>query len=150
MYSVIETQKGKPCLLFNGYRYLKDRTRNNNVYWRCENRSNCSGRATQEDNSAPILTAPHSHEPDEKRNACEEFRTKLKRRIRDEPLSVRKLFRSKLISAQTTNPSGVSILPQFLEIKNSLYDTKNETYPRLPKLIDDVKIEGMLYLGSFL
>ncbi|CAF4439330.1 unnamed protein product [Didymodactylos carnosus] len=103
MYSVIETQKGKPCLLFNGYRYLKDRTRNNNVYWRCENRSNCSGRATQEDNSAPISTAPHSHEPDEKRNACEEFRTKLKRRIRDEPLSVRKLFRSELISAQTTN-----------------------------------------------
>ncbi|CAF1545359.1 unnamed protein product [Didymodactylos carnosus] len=31
MYSVIETQKGKPCLLFNGYRYLKDRTRNNRI-----------------------------------------------------------------------------------------------------------------------
>ncbi|CAF1540932.1 unnamed protein product, partial [Didymodactylos carnosus] len=43
-----------------------------------------------------------------------------------------------------TNPSGISILPQFLEIKNSLYHTKNENYPYLPKLIDNMKIEDLM------
>ncbi|CAF0744999.1 unnamed protein product [Didymodactylos carnosus] len=38
---------------------------------------------------------PHNPEPDEKCNACKEFRTKLKRRIRYEPLSVRMVFGKK-------------------------------------------------------
>ena len=44
MYTITETQKGKKCLIFDGYRNLRDRIRNSNTYWRCENRGQCSGR----------------------------------------------------------------------------------------------------------
>ena len=64
MYTIIETQKGKPCLIFNNYRYLCDRIRNTNAYWRCESRSECAGRLTQKAGQIPVLTAPHNHEPD--------------------------------------------------------------------------------------
>ncbi|CAF1244055.1 unnamed protein product, partial [Didymodactylos carnosus] len=53
----------------------------------------------------------------------------------------RKLFRSELVKIQTTSPDNVSALPQFNTIKNSLYRTRNEKYPPLPKSIDDVKLE---------
>ncbi|CAF1112639.1 unnamed protein product [Didymodactylos carnosus] len=52
-----------------------------------------------------------------------------------------KLFRSELVKIQTTSPDNVSALPQFNTIKNSLYRTRNEKYPPLPKSIDDVKLE---------
>ncbi|CAF1615382.1 unnamed protein product, partial [Didymodactylos carnosus] len=123
------------------YRYLKDRVRNENTYWHCENRSTCNDRAVQRGSEPPVVSTLHNHELNRERNEREEFRTSLKRRIREEPVSVRKLFRSELVKIQTTSPDNVSTLPQFDTIKNSLYRTRNEKYPPLPKSIDDVKLE---------
>ena len=47
MYTIIETTKGKPCLIYNNYRYLRDHIRNTSTYWCCENRGECPGRLTQ-------------------------------------------------------------------------------------------------------
>ncbi|CAF4548409.1 unnamed protein product [Didymodactylos carnosus] len=116
--------------------------RNENTYWLCENRSTCNGRAVQRRSEAPVVSTPHNHELNVEPNEREEFRTNLKRRIREEPVSVRKLFRSELVKIQTTSPDNVSTLPQFDTIKNSLYRIRNEKYPPLPKSIEDVKLEG--------
>ena len=145
MYSIIDTTKGKKCLLFHEFRYLCDRISNENTYWRCELRLTCPGHASQKDDGEPTVTSPHNHEPNEQRNEAERFKTTLKRRIREDPTPIRKIFRTALISEHTPNPENVCALAQFFEIKNSLYRTKNQNYSALPKSITDVTIEGKIY-----
>ena len=65
MYTITEIQEGKKCLIFDGYRYLRDRIRNSNTYWRCENRGQCSGRLIQKGDQIPVVPAKHNHEPNE-------------------------------------------------------------------------------------
>ena len=139
------TLQKEKCLLFREFRHLCDRIRNENTYWRCELRSTCPGRASQKRDGEPTVTSPHNHEPNEQRSEAERFKTTLKRRIREDPTPIRKIFRTELISEYTTNPQNVCALPQFFEIKNSLYRTKNQTYPAFPKSINDVTIEGKIY-----
>lgn len=64
-YSVVETKRHKPCLLFRGYRYVQDKIQNRTIYWRCEDRTHCNGRAHQlvANGSLPILTIKHNHQP---------------------------------------------------------------------------------------
>jgi hypothetical protein len=64
-YSVIETKRHKPCLIFRGYRYVQDKIQNRTIYWRCEDRAHCNGRAHQlvGNGSLPILTIKHNHQP---------------------------------------------------------------------------------------
>lgn len=60
-----ETKRHKPCLIYQGYRYVQDKIQNRTVYWRCEDRTNCNGRSHQSltDGSHPILTIQHNHPP---------------------------------------------------------------------------------------
>ena len=64
-YAVVETKRHKPCLIFRGYRYVQDKIQNRTIYWRCEDRTRCSGRAHQlvSNGSMPILTIKHNHRP---------------------------------------------------------------------------------------
>ncbi|CAM4888033.1 unnamed protein product [Rotaria socialis] len=64
-YSVVETKRHKPCLIFLGYRYVQDKIQNQTIYWRCEDRTHCNGRAHQlvGNGSQPILTIKHNHQP---------------------------------------------------------------------------------------
>ena len=52
-------------MIFDGYRYLRDRIRNSNTYWRCEIRGQCSGRLIQKGDQIPVVIAKHNHEPNE-------------------------------------------------------------------------------------
>ena len=98
MFTVVETKRGKPCLIFNNYCYLRNRIRNRNIYWRCEKCGECPGRLTQKAGKEPVLTAAHNHDPDENKKKKKMFMTNLKRRIREDPIPVRKLFRGELIN----------------------------------------------------
>ena len=64
-YSFVETKRHRPCLIFRGYRYVQDKIQNQTIYWRCEDRTNCHGRAHQPigNGSLPILTIKHNHPP---------------------------------------------------------------------------------------
>lgn len=64
-YLFSETKRHKPCLIYHGYRYVQDKTLNRTVYWRCEDRTHCNGRAHQSlnDGSYPIITIKHNHPP---------------------------------------------------------------------------------------
>jgi hypothetical protein len=65
VYAVAETKRHKPCLIFRGYRYVQDKLQNRTIYWRCEDRARCNGRAHQlvSNGSMPILTIKHNHRP---------------------------------------------------------------------------------------
>lgn len=62
-YAVVETKRHKPCLIFRGYRYVQDKIQNRTIYWRCEDRAHCNGRAHQlvSNGSLPVLTIKHNH-----------------------------------------------------------------------------------------
>ena len=63
-FSVVETKRHKPCLIFRGYRYVQDKIQSRTIYWRCEDRAHCNGRAHQlvGNGSLPILTIKHNHQ----------------------------------------------------------------------------------------
>jgi hypothetical protein len=62
-YSLAETKRHKPCLIYRGHRYVQDKIQNRTIYWRCEDRSHCNGRAHQlvGNGSLPVLTIKHNH-----------------------------------------------------------------------------------------
>ncbi|CAF4360800.1 unnamed protein product, partial [Rotaria sp. Silwood2] len=64
-YSLAETKRHKPCLIYRGHRYVQDKVQNRTIYWRCEDRAHCNGRAHQliGNGSLPILTIKHNHPP---------------------------------------------------------------------------------------
>ena len=64
-YSLAETKRHKPCLIYCGHRYVQDKIQNRTIYWRCEDRSHCNGRAHQlvGNGSLPVLTIRHNHSP---------------------------------------------------------------------------------------
>ena len=64
-YAFVETKRHKPCLIFDGYRYVQDKIQNRTIYWRCEDRARCNGRAHQlvGNGSMPVLTIKHNHRP---------------------------------------------------------------------------------------
>ena len=54
----------------------------------------------------------------------------------------------KIVNRYIVEPDSVRILPQFNQIRNSLYRVKNLNYLRLPKSIEDVCIEGKKLIKS--
>jgi hypothetical protein len=144
MYLIVDTTKGKKCLLFDEYRYIRDRIRNTTTYWRCEKLTGCPGRAIQRGDEPPVISSPHNHDPNKELNGIIKFKSDLKFRIREEQVPLKQLYRSELIKRYSYNPDNVCNLPQFHQIKTSLYRIKNENYPPLPKSINEVSIEGML------
>ena len=146
MYSTTETTKGKKSLLFDGYCYQCDRIRGTNTYWRCEDyQQHWPGRARQKEENPPVLTSAHNHDPNKQVHDIAQFKIDLKHRVREEQTSLKQIYRSELIKRYSVNPDAVCALPQFYQLKNALYRTKNEHYPPLPKALNDVCIEGTFY-----
>ena len=101
MYSITETQKRKKCLIFDGYRYLRDRIRNSNIYWRCENLGQCSERFIQEDDQIPVVTAKHNYQQNEQTIKQKLFIAHLKEQIHENAIPIRKIFRGKIVNRYT-------------------------------------------------
>ena len=150
MYTIRETQKGKKCLIFDGYRYLRDRIRNSNTCWRCETRGQCSGRLIHKGDQIPIVAAKHNHESNEQAIRQKLFIAHLKEQLCENSMPIRKIFRGEIVNRYIVEPDSVRVLPQFNQIKNSLCRVKNLNYPLLPKFIEDVCIEGKKVIISLL
>ncbi|CAF1326860.1 unnamed protein product [Didymodactylos carnosus] len=140
-FSIVDSKRKKAVLILNDYRYTQDRIRNNNTYWKCEDRS-CTGRASQKCPDDPKKTQQHSHSPNQDQCNVEEFTTNVKKRIREESEPVRKIFRQELVKLRTKNPDQVQSVPMFEQIKTSLYSARNESFPPPPETLADVKVDG--------
>ena len=64
MFSITETTKGRKCLLFDEYRYHRERIRNTTTYWRCQRIGFCHGHVIQRGDDLPIIASPHNHYPE--------------------------------------------------------------------------------------
>ena len=63
---LIATNKGGKKIIHEGYVYVVDKQRKTKVYWRCEKRGQCTGRATSDGDTISVTKA-HSHPPDTNR-----------------------------------------------------------------------------------
>ena len=142
-------KKEKKCLIFDGYQYRLNRMRNSNTYWRCEKRGQCSGRLIQKGDQIPVVTAKLNYEPNVQMIKQKLFIAHLKDQIRENAMLIRKIFRDEIVNRYTVDPDSVRVLPQFNQIKNSLYPVKNLNYPPSPKFIEDVYIEGIKLIKSY-
>ena len=148
MYTITKTQNGKKYLIFDGYRYLRDRIRNSNTYWRCEHQGQCSGRLIQKGDQILVVIAKHNHEPNEQTIRQRLFIAHLKEQICDNAMPITKIFRGKIVNRYIVELYNVRVLPQFNQIKSSLCRVENLNYPSLPKSIEDVCIEGNKLIKS--
>ena len=141
--SIVESKSNKLMLLLDTFRYTQDKVLSTTIYWKCENRS-CSAPAIQYGSNPPSMKKPHNHDDDEMKGKVEEFKTNLKRRIEDSPQPVKRIYREQQrISLYTMSPQISPFTLICHEIKNSLYKTRNTSYPFAPCTIDDVNIEGI-------
>ncbi|CAF4579652.1 unnamed protein product [Rotaria sp. Silwood1] len=79
------------------------------------------------------MKKPCNHEGDEIKCKVEEFRMNLKRRIEDSPQPVKKIYREQIISLYTASPQITPFTPMFHEMKTSLYNARNTSYPPAPQ-----------------
>ena len=63
-------------------------------------------------------------------------------------MPIRIFFRGEIVNRYTVESDSVRILPQFNQIKNSLYRVKNLNYPPLPKSIENICIEDNKLIKS--
>ena len=98
MYLIVDTTKGKKCLLFDEYLYLRDRIGNTTTYWRCEKLSGCPGRAIQRSDEPPVILSPYNHNPKKEQNRIIKFNSNLKFRILMEQVPPKQLYRLELIN----------------------------------------------------
>jgi hypothetical protein len=72
----------------------------------------------------------------------------LKKQIREAQTPIKQIFRSELIKRYSSSPDKVGGLPQYHQVKTSLYRTKNENYPGLPRSINEFVLEGIPYYNK--
>lgn len=83
----ITTQKGKQCLLFSGYRFLKQReNKSGEVVWFCHKRRRfaCSGSITTSSDNRVLSETTHQCVPDEANNEVSKAVSQAKKRVREE------------------------------------------------------------------
>jgi hypothetical protein len=89
------------------------------------------------------MKKPHNHDGDEMKCKVEEFIINLRRRIEDSPQPVKRIYSEQLILLYTTSPQITPFTLMFHEKKNSLYKSRNSSYPSAPRTIDEVNIQGV-------
>ena len=97
-----------------------------------------------------LVPGKHNHEPNEQPIRQKRFIAHLKEQIRENAMTIRKIFPGEIFSRYTVEGDSVRLLAQFKQIKSSFYRVKNMNSPPLPKSIEDLSIEGKKLIRSFL
>ena len=131
-FIIPETNRGKKCLLHDGYVYRLDAVlKNQDSSWKCSNK-NCRARVkTNHDGSTIIpVKMDHNHDGDDRKVERKQLRVAVKRKAVDDMLS----RPSKLIRNELHNFVDELIQPSDIKsIVQSLYRERRKQYPALPK-----------------
>ena len=74
----VKTELGGKKLLFEGYAYIIDKTRESKTYWRCANRKLCNARLTTIDEVISRTPSEHSHPPTPIENRAAKVKEEIK------------------------------------------------------------------------
>lgn len=145
---VIEkNQKGKPTLMYNGYRYNRNSRKNKNhsILWRCVKRSMCNASLTTDKTVINILReSHHTCETDPIENEVFMMMNKTKTEVCKTLDSVQEIFESNFSQFQNCD---LNLIPNFSSKRDTLLRTVKR-YLNAKKLIfnttDDVFIPDAL------
>ena len=77
---IIKSQKGKQQLLYEGYRYRRDKVnQDGSSSWRCVKRE-CAGRLKKKTDGTLQTTTEHMHAPDTAKNESEKIKATIRER----------------------------------------------------------------------
>ena len=102
--SVVQSSKGKPQLLHQGFRYRQ--ANKSQVTWRCV-RNNCAGRVTF-DNTECINLTDHNHAPNPDEITSAKFKSKVNERAAVSSEAPRKIIHEMLLDVDPGDASSIS------------------------------------------
>ena len=132
----ILTNKGKPGLIVDGYKYRIDKGNKSSHLWRCVKRS-CNARYKTDVNDLMIIDnqrMDHSHEPEQERILQgQKLRQKCKKRALEETTErPKKVIITELGKKEKTETN--KLLPEDVSsVRQSVYRVRRKTQPKLPK-----------------
>uniref|UniRef100_A0A0P4VQ93 MULE transposase domain-containing protein n=1 Tax=Scylla olivacea TaxID=85551 RepID=A0A0P4VQ93_SCYOL len=136
-FTISQTNKGKKCLMHDGYKYRVDSTLVDGcISWRCTNKK-CKGRLRTDNTVTAIVPVDleHNHEKEERKLERQQLRAQVKRKATDD-MTARP---SKLIRTELhTFPENELESGDLRSIAQSLYRERRKAYPVLPKTREEV------------
>lgn len=132
------SNKGKKKLLHAGYVYVKNGSRGQTVYWKCEQKLECNGRLVVND-EVITKSKEHTHGPDRSSAVVQMTITNMK-----ENMSDARECTSAVVNRHTERMDRQfrPYLPKEGAIKKRLQRTRRKDQPALPQSIEDINIEG--------
>lgn len=128
----ITTNKGKPCLLVEGFKYRIDKENKTTHLWRCIKRS-CIARCKTDIDDLMILDGKmeHNHEADDDRKTeRHKLRQECKRKAEEQPTERPK----KIIIAETGKIGNHELIPEDVSaVRQAVYRVRRKSRPKLPK-----------------
>lgn len=118
----VSSRKGK-ILLYNGYRYRKDRSHSSSTSWRCC-KSDCRGRLLTTETAKTIRTE-HNHAPDPANNEVFVARAKMKELATTREDAPRSII---LASTSTISSEAAVQLPSYAASRRAIQRTRDKVY----------------------
>ena len=140
----IETNRGKPSIIIEGFLFRKGRTlKNGDIHWRCCTPS-CGATIRTDTDAKVIIRANqnHNHMVSERHLESKKVRVSLKRKacqlVSEKP---DKMLRSELLQTE----ENCLLNSDLTNIKQAIYFERRKAYPALPKSRDEAvsKVVGM-------
>ena len=105
---LVKSTKGKDMIIYNDYRFRKDKSAPNKIYWRCINK-NCKSRLTTglDYNQISQNGIEHNHPPSPNEGIIIDTMNKIKKRCLDENSSIPSIYREE-VSFLSTNTDTVT------------------------------------------
>ncbi|KAJ8025697.1 hypothetical protein HOLleu_33323 [Holothuria leucospilota] len=139
---------GGKILVYDGYRYHKNKTANNKIYWRCAHLecrapihtdhidfNNINARVRIQGERFP----QHNHERDGDLISKTLFTQRVFETITNDPsMPIRRAYNKVLLRENNRDN-----IPSFAELESSLQRHRNSLWPGVPRTINDVEIEGI-------
>jgi len=146
---VIAGNRGGKVLIYNGFKYQKNRERLHAIYWRCwrqECRANLQTNVFNlDDRAANIIIlqeGPHTHEEDDSVIGLDQTLESLRDAIQRDPSVPIKRVYSNLARNAARGGGDREPIPEFHRVRSSMTRTRLAHVPAVPHDIDDVSIHG--------
>ncbi|CAG2207603.1 unnamed protein product [Mytilus edulis] len=146
---VIAGNRGGKVLIYNGFKYQKNRQRIHAIYWRCwrqECRANLQTNIFNLDDQAPNITilqeGPHTHEEDDTVIGVDTTLQSLRSAIQQDPSVPIKRVYNNFARNVAQGGGDREHIPEFHRVRSTMTRTRLAHVPAVPHDIDEVSIHG--------
>ena len=139
MAQLVKGNRGGSVLIFQGYRYQKNRQNNHKIYWRCW-RKDCSvfvQTSRGEDLTILLQPPPHNHAEEDDLIRTSASKQALVDAVRMDPSAPVK----RVYNMHTSGRRRQDELPEFSTVRSSMNRVRSQLVPAIPHDIDDVVFE---------